>query len=203
MADTQRTRAQLLALMADNLSGQISPQDFRDFMVTVMETPEFTYAGDFFNEPIAGGNTTDKTTRGFHIYSQTLHSQYSISFGAPMAYNQVSGNWIWGDLSNSALNPIRGIAADSYASGATDVKILIKGIVHDSGLSRLSGFIGKPVFLQSAAAASTHGSIDTTVGTSDSYKGIIGYVIGSLTVTYPSIYKWHFDGIGNWAATGV
>jgi len=203
MADTQRTRAQLIALFADNVTGQISAQDLRDFLVTLMETPEFTYAGDFFNGPIAGGIITDKTTRGFHLYSQTLHADYSISFGKPMAYNQVSGNWWFADISNSAQNPARGIAADSYASGATDVKILIKGIVYDTDLTRLSGFIGKPVFLQSAAAASTHGSIDVASATSDPPKGIIGYVIGSITVTYPSIYKWRFDGTGNWAVTGV
>lgn len=203
MADTQRTRAALLVLFADNVTGQISPQDSRDLIVTVMETPEFTYAGDFFNGPMAGGITTDKTTRGFHLYSQTLHSDYSISFGKPMAYNQVSGNWMFADLSNSAQNPVRGIAADSYASGATDVKVLVKGIVYDVGLSALSGFIGKPIFLQSAPAASTYGSIDPTAGTSDSTKGIVGYVIGSLTVTYPSIYKWRFDGTGNWAVCGV
>lgn len=201
MADTQRTRAALIALLADNVTGQISAQDLRDFLVTVMET-EFVNPGDFFNEPMAGAITTDKTTRGFHLYSQTLHSNYSASFGMPYALNG-SGVWIPADLSISAANPVRGIAAESYASGATDMKILVKGIVYDAGLSRLSGFQGKPVFLQSGGT-SAHGSYDTTPGTSDSVtKGIIGYVMGSLTVTYPSIYKWHFDGTGNWAVAGV
>jgi len=204
MAETQRTRAAILALFGDNVTGQVSCQDARDMIITIMETPEFTYPGDFFNEPIAGGITTDETTRGFHLYSQTMHSDYSISFGGPMAYNQVSGNWMHADLSNSAQNPCRGIAADSYASGATDVKVLIKGIVYDKNLTRLSGFIGKPVYLQSAAAASEFGSIDVVCGDSDSWAGgVLGYVIGSITVTYPSIYKWRFDGTGNWAVTGV
>lgn len=35
MADTIRTRAALLALLADNTSGDISPQDIRDFLVSV------------------------------------------------------------------------------------------------------------------------------------------------------------------------
>jgi len=35
MADTQRTLAALLALLADNTSGDISPQDLRDAVVTV------------------------------------------------------------------------------------------------------------------------------------------------------------------------
>jgi len=202
MADTQRTRAQLIALFADNVTGQISAQDLRDFLVTLMETPEFTYAGDFFNEPVAGGITTDKTTRGFHLYSQTMHSDHSASFGMPLAYNQVSGNWIPADISRSEANPARGIPADSYASGATDMKVLIKGIVYDVGLSTLSGFIGKPMYLGSGAVStSAHASV--TVHTSDSARGIVGYVIGSLTVTYPSIYKWHFDGTGNWGITGI
>jgi hypothetical protein len=201
MADTQRTREALIALFADNVTGQISAQDLRDFLVTVMETPEFTYAGDFFNGPIVGGITTDKTTRGFHLYDQTLHSDYSASFGMPLAYNAISAVWQPADLSNSAVNPARGIPADSYASGATDMKILVKGLIYDSGLSRLSGFVGKPIFLQSAATVNS-ASIDTTPGTSDSAKGIIGYVVGS-TVTANSFYKWHFDGIGNWPVTGV
>ena len=201
MADTQRTRAALLALMADNVTGQISAQDFRDFLVTIMETPEFTYAGDFFNEPVAAGITTDKTTRGFHLYSQTLHADYSASFGMPLAYTG-SGTWLPADLGDSGRNPARGIPADSYASGATDVKILIKGLIYDSGLSRFASYAGKPVFLQSAATVNS-ASIDVASGTSDPPKGILGYVLGSLTVTYPSVYKWHFDGTGNWAVTGV
>lgn len=201
MADTQRTRAAILALFADNVTGQISAQDARDMIVTIMETPEFDYVGDFFNGPHVGGITTDKTTRGFHIYSQTLHSDYSASFGMPLAYNQASGCWFPADLSNSAANPARGIPADSYASGATDMKILRKGLIYDSGLSRLSGYIGKPVFLQSAATVNS-ASFDCAPGTSVSTVGIIGHVVGS-TVTTDSVYKWHFDGMGNWPVTGI
>jgi len=36
MADTQRTKSQLETLFADNVTGDISPQDLRDFMTTVM-----------------------------------------------------------------------------------------------------------------------------------------------------------------------
>jgi len=201
MADTQRTRAQLLALMADNVTGQISAQDFRDFMVTVMEN-EFVNAGDFWNEPLHTAITTDKTTRGWHVYSQTMHSDYSASFGKPLAYNQVSGTWWPADLSNSACNPAWGIAADSYASGATDVKILRRGIIYDSGLSGLSEMVGKPVYLNSAVT-STVALFSTDVGTSDSTKGILGYVEGS-TVTTNSVYKWRFaPEMGGWAVTGV
>lgn len=36
MANTRRTKAELLALIADNATGNISAQDVRDFLVTVM-----------------------------------------------------------------------------------------------------------------------------------------------------------------------
>ena len=36
MADTRRTRAEILALFADNSIGSISAQDLRDFVVTIM-----------------------------------------------------------------------------------------------------------------------------------------------------------------------
>ena len=36
MADTQRTRAAILALFADNVTGQTSVQDLRDYVVTIM-----------------------------------------------------------------------------------------------------------------------------------------------------------------------
>jgi hypothetical protein len=201
MADTQKTRAAILTLFADNVTGQISPQDLRDYVVTVME-PEFANPGDFWRGPEAVNLTTDKTVRGWVQYSQTMHSDYSASFGMPLAYNATSANWWPADLSVSARNPVRGIAADSYASGATTVKVLRHGLVYDSGLSRLSGFVGKPVFLQSAATANS-GSIDTVAGTSDSkLYGILGYVEGSTTTTN-SFYKWFFNGIGPWAVTGI
>lgn len=200
MADTQRTRAAILTLFADNVTGQISAQDLRDFVVTIMES-EFANPGDFWRGPEAVNLTTDKTVRGWVQYSQTMHSNYSASFGMPLAYHPDSACWWPADLGDSTRNPARGIAADSYASGATDMQVLRRGLIYDSGLSRLSGFVGKPVFLQSAATVNS-GSIDTTPGTSDSTLGIIGYVEGSTTTTN-SFYKWFFDGTGPWAVTGV
>ena len=202
MADTPRTRAYLRDLFADNVTGQISAQDLRDFLVTIMED-EFVNPGDFFNEPIAGGITTDKTTRGFHLYSQTMDASCSASFGQPYAYDQSFGTWIPADISRSEAQPVRGIAADSYASGATDVKMLIKGIVYDSGLSHMSGYIGKPMYLGSGAV-STSGHVSVTAHTSDSWAGgIVGYVLGSGTVVHTSTFKWHFDGTSNWAVLGI
>jgi hypothetical protein len=199
MADIQRTKNQLLVLFADNITAQISPQDLRDFLVTVMED-EFQFPGDFFKGPEPKYVTTDKTTRGWFEYSQEMHSNYGTSFGKPLAYNQVSGNWIPADVSRSAANPCRGIAADNYVSGATDVKVLRKGIVYDSGLSNFSGYIGKPVYLDAAASVDV-GDI-SVAAPGDSLYGILGYIEGSTTTTN-SVYKWRFDGTGNWPVAGI
>ncbi len=199
MADTSRTRAAILVLFADNVTGQISPQDLRDYVVTAMPA-EFANPEDFWKEPDHLQITTDKTVRGWIDYSQTMHGNHSASFGMPLALIS-AGTWIPADLSRSVANPVMGIAADSYASGATNMQVLRKGLIYDSGLSRMSGFQGKPVYLQSAAT-STVGSIDTTVGTSDSTRGVIGYVEASDVIV--SCYKWRFDPtIGCWAVTGI
>ena len=50
MADTGRSRAQILSLFSDNVTGQISAQDLRDWVVTVMEE-EFANFGDFWAKP--------------------------------------------------------------------------------------------------------------------------------------------------------
>ena len=196
MADTQRTRAALLALMADNVTGAISPQDFRDFMVTVMQE-EFVNANDFWNEPIPDNITTDLTTRGWHLYSQVAGIDMSLSFGKPYCMN-TSGAWSTANASQISHNAWLGIAADSYASGATTVKILKKGMVYYSALiDRLSGTanIGQPIYLFSATACSY------SVTNADGWSRIIGIVmpngVGSLTCKG----KFFFD--PDWGITGA
>ena len=44
MADTIRTRAAILALFADNFTGEISPQDLRDFVVSTWRPTDGVYA---------------------------------------------------------------------------------------------------------------------------------------------------------------
>lgn len=77
MVDEIRTLAQLQALLADNISGQISPQDIRDFLVSVLGVYGSIYVVDgavpqvpgatpvkltaFANNGIARGLTPDHT----------------------------------------------------------------------------------------------------------------------------------------------
>jgi hypothetical protein len=176
MAETQRTRAQLLANFADNVTGQISPEDLRDFLVTVMET-EFVNPGDFFNRPLPDEITTDKTTRGWHIYSQVMLS--ACSFGNVLFLTE-SNTWGTGDVADSARNPIQAVATDSYAAAESQAKLL-------------RGFIGRPVYLQSAL----NGSISVTIGTSVLELGtVLPNGVGSVVSG-----KWYFK--PEWSVKGI
>ena len=191
MADIQRTRAQLLDLFADNVTGQISAQDFRDFMVTIME-PEFVNPGDFWAEPRTRDITTDQSARGWIQYSQTVGSD--CSFMNVMFLN-ASNNWQKANVSESTHNGFLGLAMDSYTSGDATAQILMRGIVYNSSFSTVfSGKIGRPVYLES----SIDGSISAGITTNSAY--IVGWILGSDGGESAS-GKWYFNP-SPWAVKG-
>jgi hypothetical protein len=172
MADTQRTRAALQTLLADNVTGDISPQDLRDFLVTVMQ-PEFVNANDFWCEPLPDQMDTDLTTRGWHLYSQEVAPDMSLSFGKVYALN-TSNVWSTANPSEISMNATLGAAADSYASGATTAKMLRRGIIYNSRSShvdRISENIGLPLYLMSLASVGYY-SI-----TNNDFSRIVGTVL--------------------------
>lgn len=179
MADTQRTRAAILVLFADNVTGQASVQDMRDAIVTMMET-EFVNPGDFWKKPNHVGLTVDKTVRGWIDYSQEVGSD--ISFGNPIYLSPASGIWYNATVSVSTKGPAIGLAANSYTSGATDAQVLRRGLVNDSAFSaRFSGFIGRPVYLGSDAL----GSLSVTITTaSNQVIGLVERHSDGPTTTY-------------------
>jgi len=193
MADTPRIRAQLLALLADNATGQISAQDFRDFLVTVM-AEEFVNPEDFWAYPLASKISTDKSGRGTILHSQTVGSD--CSFMNCMFLN-ASNVWMRADASTSTLNGLLAIALNSYTSGASDADMLRKGILYHSAYSATwSGYIGKPIWLASGAP----GSISITKTTNSTR--LLGYLIGTSdgsTVTASG--KWFFD--PDWSVAGT
>jgi hypothetical protein len=186
MADTQRTRAAILTLFADNLTGQISAQDLRDYVVTVMES-EFANAGDFWKEPNAQYVTTDRTVRGWIDYSQLTGS--ACSFGNPMMMN-ASGAWVRLDLTGSDLSTIPrvfGIAADSYLASDPDAQILRRGLIKDSNISAiLSDNIGKAIYANSGAA----GSITATQPTSAFILGYVEPEGSDYTLTHTDVWRF-------------
>lgn len=195
MGDTQRTQAALAALFADNVTGNITPQNLRDFMVTVMNS-EFVngFPSDFWRQPEARYATTDKTMRGWFMYSQIMAN--SVSFGRAL-YLTLSGTWDLADCAASAKNAVLGLAADSYATNNSQATIFRRGVVYDSALSAaLSGFLGRNMFLGSGT---TTGQCSVTSTTA--YTRIVGYVVASDNTTSSPAGKWFFD--PNWGVSGI
>jgi hypothetical protein len=182
MADTQRTRAAILALFADNETGQISPQDLRDFVVTLMN-PEYLYPADFWKQPGPRNLVTDRNVEGWLDYSQIVES--TCSLGTPL-YLTPSGTWGIADAADSTKNPALGLATDSYAAADSQAIILRAGLLMLSNLSaEFSGQIGRPVYLPSGAAS----LVTVTKPTNAAELGVIEPAdIGSTG----SLGKWRF-----------
>lgn len=193
MADTQRTLAQILALFADNVTGQISPQDLRDFVVTVMEN-EFNNPGDFWSQPQAKYITTDKTAKGWKEYSQLILS--ACSFMNVLYYNVSGGGWGLANVSASAQTGWLALAMDSYAAGISTGVILKEGIVYNSGFSTtFSQKLGRPIYL----ASGSPGSITITPTTNSQL--ILGMIAWSDDMGASAIGKWYFK--PEWAVRGA
>jgi hypothetical protein len=196
MADTQRTKAAILSLMSDNVTGQISAQDLRDMIVTIMES-EFANPGDFWARPQAKYITTDKTAKGAKMYSQYIAS--AVSWMNVLYQDNSTGQWMLADLAASAKNIGRlALAMDSYAAGYSTATVLLEGIVYDSTFSAVfSRKIGRPVYLDSGVP----GSI--SVGLTTLSVRVLGFVANSDNSNDSAIGKWYFDGTIGWAARGV
>jgi hypothetical protein len=193
MADTQRTRAQILALFADNVTGQISAQDLRDWVATVMEL-EFANPGDFWSRPQPKYTLTDKTARGWILYSQYVGSD--VSWRNMVYQDQSTGYWMRADVADSTKNGVVGMAMDSYASDVSTAQILLEGCVYDSALSTVfSRLIGRPVYLDSGVP----GSI--SVGITNNSVYIVGYVMGSDNHGGSAIGKFYFK--PEWSVKGA
>jgi len=193
MADTQRTRAQLIALFADNVTGQISAQDLRDFLVTIMED-EFANPGDFWVGPDEAYLVTQDTGRGWKMYGQEISLSYSIadglSFGQIVMFASTSA-WRQACASNSIENQaMLGVMMGSYADAAVDCIILRKGLVYDSMLSAsMNARNGGAVFLCSDDSAAR--AVISNPTQSRAIGAIISHEAG----------MWFFD--PTWAVVGV
>jgi hypothetical protein len=189
MADTRRTRAAIMALLADNVTAQISAQDLRDAQYTVMPD-EFVNPEDFFKQPAAVYTTTDKTARGWIDYSQYIGQD--CYFGNVLFMN-TSGIWSLAAASASAQNGLLGVAMNSYVAGISTAQILRKGVVYNSLFSALfSNYIGRPVYL----ASGSPGSIAVSISTAN----IIGFIEGNSWGDSAG-GKWRFE--PSWSVTGA
>jgi len=176
--------------MADNVTGEISPQDLRDFVVTVMEA-EFANPGDFWKEPEVANMTSDKTIKGWIMYSQLMLSE--VSFGRVCVLTP--SGWRPASALASTENQMLAVAGNSYAAAESQAQMLRRGLVYDSALSaRFSGFIGRYLVLVSGMP----GSVSVTFNTGS--NRIVGIVELSAWSDVTSGH-WRFD--PSWAVAGV
>jgi len=193
MANTQRTRAALLALLADNVTGQISEQDFRDVLVTVMQE-EFVNANDFWCSPAEYNNTTDETTRGDHLYSQIVSSVLANGMSFGQVYNKDASNiWSTADVTVSGNNYFLGMPASDYAVNNSVAKMLRRGVVTWGSASAIvASMVGYPLYLGST------GNVNSIVTTAPTNSRRIGYVLpsGQVQSTAVGTTKFFFD--ANW-----
>lgn len=194
MEDTQRTRAEILALFADNVTGQISAQDLRDFAVTVMEQ-EFSQPGDFFKKPEPIYTTTDQYGRGWIMHSQMISE--ACSFMNVMVLGP-SGTWLLADVALSARTGVLAVALNSYAAGDSDAELLREGVIYHSAFSAIwSGNLGRPLYLQSGV----QGSVSYTVTTNSVLE--VGYIEPNSDMSdVVASGKWRFKP-DTWAVRGT
>jgi len=186
MADTQRTRSAILTLFADNVTGQISAQDLRDFAITIMNG-EFVNEGDFWAQPDATNTDTSDTGRGWKQYSQLITSYGS--FGLVMV-KSATGDWHPGGASVSIDNCVIGICMSNYVSNDTSGIILRKGMVYHSDMSTdFNGNNARPVYINSCSGFVSALAVDAAL------SKIVGYVVDDVNG------KWFFD--PTWAVVGV
>jgi len=136
MADTARTRSTLLSTyFPDNVTGQISPQDLRDGVVTWMPA-EFENPGDFWCEASSEFLTDDDGDgldyRGYVWTSQIASANFSIGQLMMMTSN---GTWAVATMMNASR--LVGMALNAGADGDSDMIIFRRGIVMYTGFSAL------------------------------------------------------------------
>ncbi len=195
MADTIRTRAAILALLADNTTAQISPQDHRDAVVSIMPNDLISEEDFFWVKPTVQNLTTDKTAKGWKLRSQYLGS--ACSWMNVMFREASTGYWMKADVNDSALNGFLGVAMDSYASDYSTGVILVEGMIYDSTFSTVfSELLGRPIYLDSGIPGSISAGI-----TGNSVK-VIGVVMASDDFGGSAIGKWYFKP-ESWGVTGA
>ena len=168
MADTPRSRAALLALFADNVTGQIGEQDLRDAIVSMMNS-EFANVGDFWKEPDGQYITADRSGRGWIDYSQLISE--ACSFG-DIVVRGASGAWtlLSLPLALSGL-AITGMVLDSHTA-STIGTVLRKGLAKCAACSvQWSEGIGRFMYADSGDA----GKLSTGSGALMSTMFMIGH----------------------------
>jgi len=171
MADTARTKAEILALMADNTVGAISPQDIRDMIVSMsaangrisMDTPAattITTPGTYYKAAgttVGGGDAADFTEATTNRLTYT---------GAPTRH-----------LSVVASATISAVGTDQVIG----VKVAYNGVVIDASIART-------IIKASGNAFSISCHIDQHMNTNDYIEAWVTNETSSGAVTVENLY---------------
>lgn len=173
MADL--TMAQMLALLADNTTGQISASDVRDVITALKEALEGTnpvFALQFDTTPDAAAHSTgrvywnaengsleiDTTTAGASLevgYEQWIRARnqtgVTIADGAPVRISGGSGSRPLISLDNGQ-GVLTGVATEPISNNSNG-RVTTFGAVHDLNLSAFND--GDPIYCTSAGAFTT------------------------------------------------
>ncbi len=95
MPDTRRTEAALAALLPDNITGDISPQDLRDLLTSV-HSERVVQSGAFASEPASGRLTGDLYLPNDSFYAERWNGTLWEAWGPifPMT-KPVDGDFAW------------------------------------------------------------------------------------------------------------
>ena len=126
MADTRRSLTALAALFADNVTGDISPQDLRDFLASASPPYASIYLSTSAETSIAGANTWTKlagTTTSRALSDFTMPTDNRITYtGTPTIHVHVAVTIAMTSVGNNQTIAIRVVKnadetdADSVAS---------------------------------------------------------------------------------------
>jgi hypothetical protein len=132
MADTQRTLAALQVLLADNVVGDISPQDVRDFLVTSL--------GVSGGIAWVGNVTAQSFTLG--VFTKVLNATDNMAasvgvtptFGTSEIICPIAGRYkVWGNISASSATTNVITQTEIYVEGVAQEDLNIERKIATSG----------------------------------------------------------------------
>ena len=203
MADTQRTTSQLQALMADNTSGEISPQDLRDLVVSAYNRLDDALATvaqlDAAVASLNASNLTTGTVPDARLSSNVALENTANTFTAQQTITAPTANTVplivrgaashavnlqdWRNSGNTSLATIS--PNGTFTGAAVAVPTVACGRVQNSGLLTIkpeanNDGAGYGLVVQAGDTSSTDTGGPLTVAAGDNLTGLGGG--GSLTL---------------------
>jgi len=169
MVDTVRNLSELQTLLADNVAGDISAQDVRDFLLSVYPAywrPATEGAADDYFIDDNESDWTALTVSGTGTWSYNYESRFGVmGRGAHATFGGMTAS----DF-NAYMKPVSGFGNDDYVQGAVSVARMYTG--------GTSGFMGIALS-DGVVAASNVAAI--LIGSNNNATNVISTYAGTMT----------------------